>query len=169
MASPSGSVLGNIYDMVRMDIFGSTDAWVQSAASGIPNSQMDIYTQKIAYRINMAVAISEHVTINTTAGTVSPARDEIYNLLIIGIEALIKNTESSLLKRLSSGVGMTVSSGEGVSVKNADGVQVSNLSRYQERMRVALSESKQAMQDFKDALAQYKYEVAGLTRRRYVY
>jgi len=161
MSVPSGSALDVVFDQVRVDVFGTdskTNTWTASSASGIPDSAMEIYAQKIANRINLHVANS-HVTLNTTTGAVSPATDPIYALLEMGILMVIKETEQSLLKRLITGLGMTTSStAEGVSAKNADGVAISTVVRFQERIRAFLSDKRSAREDFKEALAQYKYD-----------
>lgn len=171
MTVPSGSALDTIFDQVRVDVFGTdgkTDTWTASSASGIPDSALEIYAQKIAHRINLHVA-NNHVTLSTTAGTVAPATDPIYALLEMGILMVVKETEQSLLKRLITGLGMTTSStGEGVSVKNADGVAISTVIRYQERIRAFLSDRRGAREDFKEALTQYKYDYR-CGRGAYVY
>jgi hypothetical protein len=158
MVTPSGSALFDVYDQVRVDIFGTNESWTASVASGIPTSAMDIYAQKIASRINLHTS-HNHVTLNTTVGTYSPATSAISALLEMGMLMVIKETEQSLMKRLRTGLGLaTVGTAEGAAVKNADGVSVSTALRYQERLRAFLSDKNSARDDFKEALRQYKYD-----------
>jgi hypothetical protein len=158
MPTPTGTKLYEIHDQVRTDIFGTNASWTADATSGIPVSAMDIYSQKIASRINLHTEDS-HVSLNLTTGAVSPANDSIYALLEMGILMVIKETEQSLLKRLATGLGMTsTGTAEGASVRNADGVAISTVARFQERIRAFLSDKHNAREDFKEALAQYKYD-----------
>jgi len=168
MTTPSGTQLYEIYDQVRVDVFGTNDSWTSSAASGLPTSVMDIYAQKVASRVNGQLSRHNYVQVNTTTGAVSPSIDQIYALLETGILALIRDTEVSLLKRLSNGLGMTTGSGEGVVVRNADSVQISTAARYQERIRAFLSDRNTAKDDFKTQLKQFKYDILS-NRKRYVY
>jgi len=158
MATPSGTQLFDIYDQVRVDIFGTNESWTADASSGIPTTAFDIYAQKIASRINLHTN-HNHVSLSFTAGTISPDTDAIYALLEMGIIMVIKETEQSLLKRLTSGLGITTGGvAEGVKAKNVDGVEISTVVRYQERIRAFLSDKRSAREDFKDALKQYKYD-----------
>ena len=169
MVTPSGTKLFEIYDQVRVDIFGTNDSWTDSAASGIPTSVMDVYAQKISSRINGCISIHNYVQVNTTTGGVTPAQDQVYSLLEMGMLMLIKDTEASLLKRLTSGLGQTVSAGEGVSVRNADGVAISTVARFQERILAFLQDKKGSREDFRRQLMNFKYELATSNRKRYVY
>jgi len=170
MVTPSGTKLYEIYDQVRVDVFGTNDEWTTTAASGLPTSVMDVYAQKVASRINGQLSMHNYVQINTTTGAVSPAIDQVYALLETGILALIRDTEVSLLKRLSSGLGMNTGTGggEGAVVRNADSVQVSTAARYQERIRAFLNDRNTAKEDFKTQLRQFKYDLLS-NRKRYVY
>lgn len=168
MVTPSGTALYEIYDQVRVDVFGSADEWTATAASGIPTSVMDIYAQKVASRINGQISMNNYVQINTTAGTFTPAIDQVSALLETGIVALIRDTEVSLLKRLAGGLGMGASSAEGVVVKNADSVQISTGLRFQERIRAFLGDRNSAKEDFKTQMRQFKYDLLS-NRKRYVY
>jgi hypothetical protein len=169
MATPSGTKLFEIYDQIRVDIFGTNDNWTATAASGIPTSVMDIYAQKIVSRVNGRLSRDSFVQINTTTGAVTPNQDQVYALIETGVTMLIKDTEMSLMKRLSSGLGQTVSTGEGVSVKNADGVAISTVARFQERIRAFLSDKSGAREDFRRQLMDYKYELVTRNRKRYLY
>lgn len=168
MVTPSGTKLYEIYDQVRVDVFGTNSSWTTTAASGLPTSVMDIYAQKVASRINGQISIHNYVQINTTTGGVSPATDQIYALLETGILALIRDTEVSLLKRLANGLGMTTGTGEGAVVRNADSVNISTATRYQERIRAFLGDRNSAKDDFKSQLRQFKYDLLS-NRKRYVY
>jgi len=168
MATPSGTQLYNIYDQIRVDIFGTNDDWTATAASGFVTSVMDIYAQKVASRINGQLSQHNYVRVNTTTGGVTPAIDQVYALLETGITALIRDTEVSLLKRLASGLGITTGKGEGSVVKNADSVNISTALRYQERIRAFLGDRNSAKEDFKTQLRQFKYDILS-GRKRYVY
>jgi len=168
MVTPSGTKMFEIYDQVRVDVFGTDASWTATAASGIPTSVMDIYAQKVTSRINGQISQNNYVQINTTTGAVTPAIDQVYALLETGILALIRDTEVSLLRRLANGLGMTTGSGEGVVVRNADSVQISTATRYQERIRAFLSDRNSAKDDFKTQLRQFKYDLMS-NRKRYVY
>lgn len=158
MVTPTGTALYEIYDQVRVDIFGTNEDWTASAASGIPTSAMDIYAQKIASRINLHTS-HNHVTLNFTTGIYLPPTSAIAALLEMGMLMVIKETEQSLMKRLRTGLGLlTIGTAEGAAVKNADGVSVSTVIRYQERLRAFLSDKNTARKDFKEALRQYKYD-----------
>lgn len=168
MATPSGTQLFEIYDQVRVDIFGTNDSWTASAASGVPTSVMDIYAQKIASRINLFTT-DGNVCLNFTTGTVTPNRHEIYALIEMGIAMLVYQTQTSILRRLASGLGVSTSIGDGVSVKNADGVEISTAGRYQERVRAFLKDGALLKEDFRDALNQYRYGFNGRNAARYIY
>jgi hypothetical protein len=84
------------------------------------------------------------ITVDLSAGTISPDNDELCDLIILMMEYIIITSETSALKRLGASVGtgpfaatVAGSQDEGIKVVNADGVTI-EVSAGRLQARVAL-------------------------------
>ena len=145
---------GSIYEAVRIDI-GDPDGQV------FDDAFMSRVLTKAARRLDHRLGLSRtqrpkgipggiganttikvgELTVNVETGVVSPNNDEIVDLLIMQMEVIIIEGETSALKRLSlsgsSGayqIAVGNAGKDGVTVKNSDGVEVSvSVGRLQTR------------------------------------
>jgi hypothetical protein len=140
---PTTDKTGSIYDAVRIDI-GDPDAQV------FDDNFLSRVLTKAARRLNQRLGLSittrpqgvpggfggrrikvSPITVDLSAGTISPDNDELCDLIILMMEYIVITSETSALKRLGATVGsgpfasMTAGvSGEGIKVVNADGVTI---------------------------------------------
>lgn len=136
-----GSKTFNIYDAVRVDL-GADDNLFDDGFLGR-------VTTKAVRRLNHRLGLSatsrpkgipgnlgatrlkvSPITLDLSAGTITPDNDELCDLVIMQSEVIILESEINALKRLAaSGSGpfaasVASASQDGISVQNADGVRV---------------------------------------------
>lgn len=170
---PSTDKTGTIYEAVRLDI-GDPDGQV------FDDSFMSRVLTKAARRLDHRLGLSRtqrpkgipggiganttlkigELTVNTETGEVSPDNDEICDLLIMQMEVIIIEGETSALKRLSlsgsSGAYQTTvgtAGKDGITVKNADGVEVSvSVGRLQTRATLQRLDAETRRKELEDAI-----------------
>jgi hypothetical protein len=153
---PSTDTTGSIYEAVRIDI-GDPEGKIFN------DEFLKHVLVKAARRVNHRLGLSAksrplgipggfggprikvaHLDVNVETGFVSPANDELEDILILMCEYIVVTGETSALKRL----GATYASGpyaialgsvgnEGISVRNADGVDI-NISAGRLQARTAM-------------------------------
>lgn len=176
----SADVTETIYDAVRLDI-GDPEASI------FDDGFLSRILIKAVRRLNRALGLSvsdrpkgipgnfggqrikvNPIVANLSAGTITPNNDEIYDLVVLQMEVIILESETSALKRLAaSSTGPFASfagsaSQDGISVTNADGVSISiSPSRLSSRFDLHKFDVKSRKEELKDAILQYLARMTG--------
>lgn len=180
--APQDEVISTIYDKVRIDI-GDSEALI------FDDQYLQRVLQKAVTRLNNKLGLAPTVrgptgiegqfggrrirvipiTLDLTAGTISPAGDEYEDLLILQMEFIIKTSEISALKRLSAtaasgpaAVAVAGAVNDDVKVVNADGVSVQiGGGRLQTRASLYRFDAEQIRQELDEAVRRFLGRLTG--------
>lgn len=167
MASVSG-----IYDMILLDV-GDPDQQIFN------NSLLARILTKSVTRLNNKLGLSKTsrpigvggqfggrrisippITLDLTAGSISPDNDELSDLLVLQSEIIILKSEMAALRRLNPSIGgafgqaIASAAHDDVSVTNADGVSI-KVSRLSTRARLFEKSLDDVTEELEDAVIQF--------------